>query len=74
MLNQRQCFILIQNPVLPLAAAVGHGAQNDLGDLQARVPEPTVCFVSMGACNAMVMVRWLAAGWVRDSLYRVYSI
>jgi hypothetical protein len=33
-LNQRKSFILIQNPVLPFLGTVGHGAQDNLGDLE----------------------------------------
>jgi hypothetical protein len=33
MLNEGQGFLLVQDPVLPLSAAIGHGTQNDLGDL-----------------------------------------
>lgn len=35
MLDQRQGFLFIQDPVLPLLATIGHGTQDDLGDLQA---------------------------------------
>lgn len=37
MFDQWQRFRLIQDPFLPLLAPVGHGAKDDLGDLQARV-------------------------------------
>lgn len=37
MLNQRESFILVQNPVLPFLGTVGHGTQDNLGDLETRV-------------------------------------
>jgi hypothetical protein len=38
-LNQGKSFILVENPVLPVLGAVGHGTQDDLGDLETRVSE-----------------------------------
>ena len=39
MLDQRERFVLVQHPVLPLLRAIRHGAQDDLGDLEARVAQ-----------------------------------
>lgn len=39
MLDQGQCLVFIKNPVLPLACAVGHGAENDLGNFEAGFAE-----------------------------------
>lgn len=35
MLDEGQRFIFVQDPVLPLLTAIGHGTKNDLRDLQA---------------------------------------
>lgn len=42
MFDQREGFILVQDPVLPFPGAVGHGAQNDLGDLETGVSQSTL--------------------------------
>lgn len=39
MFDQRERFILVQNPILPFPGAVGHGAQDDLGDLETGVSQ-----------------------------------
>lgn len=39
MLQQRQGLLLIQHPLLPGRGAVGHGAQDDLGDLEPGLAE-----------------------------------
>ena len=36
MLNQ---FFFVENPLLPLRAAIGHTSKNDFGNLQARIAE-----------------------------------
>lgn len=36
-LNQRKRLVLVENPVLPVLGTVGHGTQDDLGDLETRV-------------------------------------
>lgn len=38
-LEQRQGLVLVEHPLLPLPGAVGHGAQDDLGDLEAGLAE-----------------------------------
>lgn len=40
MLEQRERLVLVQHPLLPLGAAVGHGAQHDFGDLEPGITEP----------------------------------
>lgn len=40
-LEDRQSSVLVQNPRLPLIAAEAHGAQDDLGDLQAGLAQAT---------------------------------
>ena len=45
-LDQRKGFFLVQNPVLPLLGTVGHGTQDDLGDLEAGVSESVNYIIS----------------------------
>lgn len=40
-LKDGQCGVLVQNPGLPLVAAEAHGAQDDLGHLQAGLAQAT---------------------------------
>lgn len=47
MLNQRECFVLVQYPVLPFLCTVGHGPKDDLGDLEARVAQSTSLALSL---------------------------
>lgn len=42
MLDQRESFVLVQHPVLPVLCTVGHGSKDDLGDLEARVAQSVV--------------------------------
>ena len=39
MLQEGQALLFIEDPVLPLAGAVGHCPQDDLGDLEPRFAE-----------------------------------
>ena len=41
MFKKRQGLFFIENPALPIAAAVRHSTKDDLGDLEARLAETT---------------------------------
>ena len=40
-LENRQSSVLVQDPGLPLVGTEAHGAQDDLGDLQAGLTQAT---------------------------------
>lgn len=37
-LDEWECLVFIQHPVLPFVGAVGHGSQDDFGDLETGLP------------------------------------
>ena len=56
MLEQREHLVLVQHPLLPLGAAVGHGAQHDFGDL-----EPGITESATGVVYPLAWNQWLGA-------------
>lgn len=45
-LDNIQRLLLVQDPVLPVLATKAHGAKNDLGNLQARLPQAVLSRLS----------------------------
>lgn len=44
--DERECLVFIQYPGLPVLRAVGHGAEDNFGDLEAGFPESSKQSVS----------------------------
>lgn len=66
-LNNVQRLLLIQDPALPLLATKAHGAQDDLGDLQARFAKAKAYRKSAFSPGQTRLARG-------PKKYRVYSI